>query len=191
MSWLSKTSSLPHEKRDSLNTSREKPYGNWRVNRKMTPELAMEEEAKFPTMEYLNSGNFGVAYTLDHKVVKYTVDREEYIAALKVLKNPVPCIATIFSAEQLHDLNLYRIVVEKVKTLDHDERKIISYLRDKIKDKDFYFWKDEFKHPIAKQYITMLKCLEAHGYSIGDAHKKNIGYNKKGRLVLFDLGLAL
>ena len=190
MSWLqicqSKPMALPFKARDKINTKAVPPFGNFRIDGIMPEEVAQLEEMAFPNMQYLDAGNIGTAYENYPYVVKYTDDFREANVARQQMIHPIPCMVKIFSVEEIPAINdntLFRIVQEKVDT---------SQMRSgKPRPKQgigIHLDIHDSTTPLGKEYDALCECLRQAGYNTSDAHERNIGRNKEGRLVLFDLG---
>ncbi len=169
----------------------------------MSTETADEERR---TMEpsYLGSGAFGIATNLPSGLVgKYTDETSEAELARQVKDNPIPCIVNVYSVRQAQVYpEIFMIIMDKVKVLYGIERTVISKLRTQIYKRGHGYsprWKvptkvKEMKNryidhiKLIDDYIGLQQCLEANDILGDDAHGKNIGYDKQGNLVLFDLG---
>jgi len=108
-----------------------------KIRNSMSESLADKEKKTHPSLNYLGSGNVGIAYNIgenDNVVIKYTGDLGEYKNAKKILQmqeerngRNIPGIVTVFHAEVIGD-GIYKIVSEKVKQLSAVEMEIVQYL---------------------------------------------------------------
>ena len=191
MSWLiricqSKPMALPFalpEQRyeDGLN----------RIDRMMTDETA-KSEAETMQPSYLGSGMYGTATNLPSGFAgKYTDDPSEVEIARRVKDNPISCIVNVHNIRQVQrDPIIFMIIMEKVKVLDAIEKEAIRMLRhDWEKQEEVEGARQTYKNKmqLIDDYIDLRRCLIANKISGDDAHWENIGYNKQGNLVLFDL----
>ena len=193
MSWLtrisqSKPMALPFGLPEEYNRGLEV------VDRKMTDETAnVERETMQPS--YLGSGSYGLAANLPSGMVdKYTDDEKEAEIAQQVKNNPLPCLVNVHEVRQIQSApDIWAITVEKVKTLSYFEQEIIEGVYDDWRfPKSVQKMKSIYRHQaqLMDDYVALRICLGDNRLSGHDAHPENIGYDKEGNLVLFDLGGA-
>ena len=176
------------------------PIGGRSIDYRMTPEVALSEEELHPDIEYIGQGNFGVAYSIGNRVVKYTGDKDEARVALHVYKDPLPCVARIFDEPKMvqREPPVWKIVFEKIKPLSRMEQSIVHIIFPHYSSPPTFEDIDDFvsEHPeltnealnLEKDYFDLVECLQFHGYRPDDTHAGNLGYNAGGNLVIFDVG---
>jgi hypothetical protein len=172
------------------------------IDLSMIPETA-EREKKLFNPSYLGAGNMGIAVELrDGRVGKYTNDKYEARKADRLKDLGLECIPEIYEVREVQKQDilklkvlypLWMIIMEKVKTLPQDAKKVINGIsRDSYskaeKEKEAKIARSPEHRKLIDDYIEMLQCLEMNGIGLRDAHGGNVGYNAQGRLVLFDLG---
>jgi len=163
----------------------------------------------FPNAKPIGAGLYGIAYDLGSMILKLTSDQSEIIFANRFKQNPYDRIAKIYDVMFIDD-NIYGIIMEKVKLLTKEQiarlnskSTTISSLvtnspdpvlhlltvdeLDKAED-PVYDTKDE----LFIEYYELLQELydTEQGFRPFDARPENIGHNKNGNLVLFDVGFT-
>ncbi len=166
------------------------------IDQEMLQETADQEVDRL-NPEFLGSGSMGVAgITPEGLVVKYTAEHDEAHIAQHFMNNPIPCLPIIYEVKRLQQF-LWAITMEKVKLLTNSEEcQVITALNNQLQYSSSNSLKmiQELtsKYPylekLVDDYNTMMACLKEHKITPGDLHDDNVGYNKDGNLVLFDLG---
>lgn len=109
-----------------------------------------------------------------------------------------------------HTSPLWAIAMEKVQALDEDERNVMNFImgweidpgryptfEETLNFTDFLYKKYGVKKPkvapekiqrVHYAYRHMKTCFADNKFESRDAHTKNVGWSKDGRMVLFDLG---
>jgi hypothetical protein len=213
MNWLqrisqSKAMPLPYGIPDA-DISR----GFSRIDSQMSHETSDRQREQYPDISYLGSGGEGVASDIPDGALKYTDQAEEYLSALNQYKQQLPCLVRILEEPKRiqEDPLLWAIAMEKVQPLDEDERSVMSFIleweidpgrfptfEETLNFVDLLYKKHGYKKPkkvapekiqrVHYAYMHMKKCFEDNEFESNDAHSKNVGWNKDGRMVLFDLG---
>ena len=186
------------------------PFGFKEVRDEMTAEDAKKQQEKYPNLVYEGAGRCGVAFKHnDNVIVKLTSDSSEYMTALEILGlqkryDRVPGFVKVFCAEELRN-GVYSIALEKVKTLNGEEKKIVEilyHLETLIYDQNFsdkqLFKLLEVKYKIKthtrffqkiyKKYKDLILNIKEMGGNTDDCHEDNIGVLKNGEYAMFDLG---
>jgi len=162
----------------------------------MTRSIANEEKNRLDP-KYLGEGYNGVAGIFQDKVVKYTVEEIEARIAQHFVDKSIPCLPEFYDVREIQP-GLWAITMEKVELItDSDAAWIINdYLKLDIHidvfRKTVDYWKNRYPRysELFEDYFNMIQCLKSSGFKPHDVHSKNIGYDKHGNLVLFDLGMA-
>lgn len=193
---------VPFEQSQSIHRRNGPPFGGAEIDFTMRQDEAFDEELKFPRLKYVGQGNQGLAYydPDSNSFVKYTTESKEADAAETAMQINAPCTAAIYEVNRVGKAGVYRIRSEPIRTLQKNQSKIITKIYFKYVLQSEYTKLDfgtiaRFMPVNIRQhskliydYIDMLNCLAENGFSLSDTHGGNIGYNRNGRLVLFDLG---
>jgi len=185
------------------------------VRNSLSEEAAEKERKANPYLQYLGSGNIGIAYYAGKDVViKYTTDFSEYLSAKKILGmqqeiggENLPGVVTVFHAEMIPANNVYKIYLESVRHLSEIERKIIYILREfsdgeiMLCSFDIFIKRTNWDNRLTKldiemdaikeiydKYRKLLISLENIHASLYDLHINNIGENNKEEYVALDVG---
>jgi hypothetical protein len=166
----------------------------------------------------LGFGYYGVAYKLgDGKVAKITRSQVEFDNAVVVKRGEVKSdrLAKIYAAEKISDNvyliitdqftplkdsykiktfnSLYSIVFKNAKTIvDIDFDKFILLIKNKQIASDLEFYDSCTKYltrdyEMLFEFYSFFQEITKIGFHL-DSHHENVGYNNKGKLILFDLG---
>ncbi|MFA5418607.1 MAG: glycosyl hydrolase 108 family protein [Bacteroidales bacterium] len=179
--------------------------GAYRIDQRMTDDTAQNQKQMYPQSQWLGSGNIGAAIECKPGFAcKYTDDPDEVEAAQKARKIQKQQLQN--GIVQIHEIkqiqtnpDLWCIVADLVKTLNPEERQnfhIVSHSLKKYPDQQDrykFYEKSGFQHlkAIDNKVYDMYTRLRTHGFHDDDTHGKNVGWDRNGDLVLFDLGFAL
>lgn len=167
--------------------------GYYRIDGLMRDKTAEEIQRKFPGVEYLASGSFGVANNCgNNRVCKLTDDRNEAQFAYYISQNPDPFIIKVYEVYEIQEKPaLWLIVSEKVRPLFNEEKK----LYEKSRLREIYgehYEKMDFPNEfyiIDKKRKDLINYLSGQfNYDRNEVHSNNVGWNEQGNLVLLDLG---
>lgn len=212
MNWLyriaqSKAMPLPYDIPDEVIGR-----GFSQIDNRMSQETSDQQREQYPDISYLGSGYEGVASNVPDGALKYTDQEKEYISALNQYKQKLPCLVQILEEPRKiqEDPPLWSIAMEKVQALDEDERNVMVFilgwkidpgryptLEETLDFTDFLYKQYGVKKPkVAPEKIQrvhyahshMETCFLENNFYSDDAHSKNVGWSKDGRMVLFDLG---
>jgi hypothetical protein len=188
----------------------DRPWGVRSLDERMKEDTALKEQQEWGDIEFLGSGTLGAAGGVrGNKVVKYTRSTEEYDIARQVMNTP-SVNGVLFA--QVYDVNIlqresekpiYRIVMERVRTLTSEEKNHIYNALNVAGSQDIYneqchneeFVQDinETQDPIAigifNAYCELTNSLVDNEFEILDLHLDNVGW-KDNRLVVLDFGLT-
>lgn len=187
-----------------------------KIDYQMSQESADRQKEQYPDISYLGSGAEGIASNIPGGALKYTDQEKEYLSALHQYRKQLPCLVRILeepkpiqdpSGEQR---SLWAIAMEKVQVLDEGEQNVMSFImgweldpgryptfEETLNFRDFLYKKYRLKKPkvapekiqrVHYAYRHMKACFEDNEFESNDAHPKNVGWSKDGRMVLFDLG---
>jgi hypothetical protein len=160
------------------------------LDHRMDEDEAESISKQYPSMKYLGHGVDGVAYThkVPNSVIKITNSYEEADVAMQIMNDPVPCCVRVFNVQE-NQSTTWTIEVEKVQPLAPAEKLLFGRLFLKYKGKPVEInLKDPETQKFAIHWKRLVSCLKQNNLSAEDAHANNIGWNKEGVLVLFDLG---
>lgn len=182
------------------------------INYQMSQETSDKQKEQYPDISYFGSGGEGVSSNIPGGALKYTNQKNEYLSALNQYKQKLPCLVQILEEpKQIQvDPPLWAIAMQKVQPLDDDERNVMNFIlgwemdpgryptfEETLNFVDFLYKKYGIKKPrvtpekiqrVHYAYEHMKACFDNNGFESDDAHAKNVGWNKDGRMVLFDLG---
>ena len=186
------------------------------IDEMFTEENVKKFEEIHPNAKRLQGyGYYGIAYDTGESIVKLTLDETEEEMAKKIMNNQIknknifPNIYNIKEFQAENDNIIYAIEMEKIKTLNENEKIIYNNIEELISENfDFpiYAWnevyykiksqieKKDLKENIKKQaikileqYIKLNKKLEKEDLHASDLHAGNIGW-KNDQFVIIDLG---
>ena len=212
MNWLqrlsqSKPMALPYAQPRG---DRPKP-GYFRIDRTMTEPAAEQEKERYPGMDFFSAGTMGLVSKIAPGVLmKYTDDAREAEAATEAWQDQHSFMVPILEKprEIPGKKPLWAIVMKEIEPVTQDQQWVIGFLdptnpenrgltggfptidrtMDVFSEPSVYYHVDVDEilkvHNAYKQFVHE---MSKHGYSMGDAHGGNLGWNE-GRIVLLDLG---
>lgn len=212
--WLKKAvfKEMPLPFREDVHKHKTAPwyYDNMvqEYDEEFTEETAKQEElAMGDGARYLGNGSFNIVYHSGDVVTKYTKYEDEAEIYHKQFEQNYPCLVKVLEppVKIQIDPELWRIRMEKVELLRDKQKWLAAKLKSAVERLKFYgdpvdadnvvesFIKEQ--GPISESdmeflnlYREFLKCFISFGINPVDTHSGNIGLNKEGKLVLFDLG---
>lgn len=159
----------------------------------------------------LGCGVFACAYASGpHKVVKFTRDSEDVAALLEAQKTGVvPKVYDVFKLKDGgHSINtddetpVYAMTIERLRTLPRDERirmdqeeisqafAVIDNVKSGQSPSVDAACAEQECGPIARETAQAALALHDAGIDWTDIHAGNIGFDRKGRVKVLDLGLT-
>jgi hypothetical protein len=161
-------------------------------------------------LELIGYGDHGLAFASNDKVIKITDDKNEARAAANLINkkltgtNQIYYVGSFSKLIQYHDpeitddkIQYYVIIQELVDTvLSADERKAIDLVSNWLDELERWpFDVDEACRKIGengavRSLLNSINELYKHGVKYMDIHSGNVGHNKDGKLVVFDLGVS-
>lgn len=154
-------------------------------------------------LKYIGAGDFGKAYsTGDGRVLKITSSPGEYSVACDLLFKHYEGIVEYYAAEQM-DRRTYYILMEEAEhdSLIEDSYYTLMEIADELgdtmlypEDLDIERYEQETGNKIndhvktfAKELAVILNSERMAGIQVGDVRADNLGRNKNGKLVAFDM----
>lgn len=158
---------------------------------------------------YAGSGDFGEAYYVgDHKVLKKTSSRSEFRIAKEIMQGGYPAFVKIYDVEEITNPHNYFILQEEV-DVDSDiedtfirfnsmletQQVPLSYMSHFDEDEYIESGGDEVvKGKIDQEILDFMAEIEdivrdykKLGIEAVDIHPANLGRNKQGKLIAFDV----
>ena len=188
--------------------------GYWDIDDMMEQTVATEQKNIFPQSVAIGAGREGLAAECYPGIVcKYSPKEYEARTAEDLMQTPCPNAVKVYGVNRIQsDPAIWLIMTEKVTTLSKAERRLWAQF-DHITGNGFDVEKLNFinsNHPelpyiiqrivksenvdmnvvklFANKYTEFIKGVVQCGLNLTDAHSQNVGYNRIGRIVLFDLG---
>ena len=188
------------------------------LKRNLDRDIKEETNDPEGELDFFDRGTYGVVYSPQSdpkKVVKYTFDRSEIQAAKKVWDYQKKWGTLPQHIVGLYDFgpvpsskNVYRLVLEKVNRLKEEEQDIVAglypialeYLLSDDPDTDEYIVEEldivineskdkEKTKSFIKEYFNMGEWLIDEGFTMDEAHGRNVGRRDNGNLVMLDYGM--
>lgn len=152
----------------------------------------LDEEYGF--RNHLGGGCWGTAYsTFDDRVVKITTDKEEVDASRSLIgdtwQRHAP-FARVYEVKELEGLDLFVVVKELVKPLSEYEQSLFNIFFEAFEGDTENIEEEELKE--YAQILPLFKKFEEYHYDVSNYAMKdtyntgNLGWNKDGKLVVFD-----
>lgn len=81
-------------------------------------------------IEFTGSGSYGIAFTVDNKVIKITTDESEARTAHYLMGHEYSHLIKYYDVKRIGNLEVYAILMDRVETLSEKEKKIVSSIAD-------------------------------------------------------------
>ena len=157
--------------------------------------------------------NRGYIIDKGDKIIKVTTDAIEYENALRLINNPHENFVKYDSAEPYKEINgkqTYKLVMDKVDTLGDEEWDVVDLIQQSIGKQEYFLdknkrnrtlkelknnpeWYEDYGDfnkvmDLIKSMYNMYSYADNNGFKLFDLKGINMGRDKKGNLVHFDLG---
>lgn len=173
------------------------------IDKMMSDEIAQQEKQQH-NPQYFGAGTRGIAWLNPNEpdvIRKYTTDHKEYLSALQLKENPIPCTVTVFDAKPLTN-GIWVIELDRAHQLPIHHKMLIEQVIRNYGNMEVILRNSSpidlvtalgFKHnqenvDIVNKYQQLLLCLEHYDYSNIDIIPDNIGYNEDQEMVILDVG---
>ena len=154
-------------------------------------------------ISYAGGGSYGITFTVDGKVIKSHTDEWEARTAHSLMGHEYSHLIKYYDVKRLDGLDVYVILMDKVKILDKEDRKIASSIVDEYGENISEFLENYenvdigeldrqgYKKPyvdILNQLAIIFKELEKVGImdDYTDVHVNNLGW-KGNTLMHYDI----
>ena len=170
--------------------------------------------SEFGDMELISNSNRGIIYKkMPGIVFKVGLDKDEYENALSFIKRPHKNFITYYSAEPWRSFDskrTYVFTMEEIRELTDDEWTIVDMIQNSLGRQDYMlddsrryrFMKELEQHPEWYEEIAtykevrfwlinlynMYKEADIRGIELHDLRAQNLGVNRNGVPVHFDIG---
>ncbi len=163
-------------------------YGGRSIDFLLSEKEADMIEKRFKLKDSVGEGMWGMAFlTEDDKVLKLTLDDDEYKAALQIKDAQSGAFAKIYDLGELYNENGYRyyyILKEKVYPLNDTLRMVFNKYEDNQSHEEQKDLKAQF--PVAFEIVeTYYDKMAPFHYEDLYRHD-NVGLNSSGEIVSFD-----
>lgn len=162
-----------------------------KIVNKISKSLGCKSEVR-----YMNSGSYGMAFSVDDKVIKLTSDKGEAMIAKKLVNKNIPNTVRYYKVKKIQEYEIWAILMDKAESFTKEEKKIIEIIDEcayydspkKIKnelDESYIEAKEQIEYrklsvklfkKMWNDYKNMCISLIKNGISMDDLHPGNIGY---------------
>lgn len=183
----------------------------------MTEDTARAQEAELGDANWLGDGSYNIVYQKGDVAIKYCEDETEVEIYRKQYERKLPCLVKVLEPPREIQEELWQIKMEKVEPLEEEQRRVIAVASQwalthfrGVEKGNFGSLYSEIKqfveiynrnashrpswtgldvdNPVLIAYAKLLICLKSYMMTFPDVHSRNVGWDKNGTLVLFDLG---